>query len=57
MTSLDCGDVMADLEMLILQDVKHPILLHSEHHFTALIVNYCHKKVTHGSMKDTLAEL
>lgn len=35
----------------------HPILLHSEHHFTALVVNYCHKKVMHGGVKDTLTEL
>ena len=35
----------------------HPILLHSEHHFTALVVNYCYKKVMHGGVKDTLTEL
>ena len=35
----------------------HPILLHSEHHFTALVMNYCHKKFMHGGVKDTLTEL
>ena len=35
----------------------HPILLHSDHHFTALVVNYCHIKVMHGGVKDTLTEL
>ena len=34
----------------------HPIPLHSEHHFTALVVNYCHKKVMHGGDNDTLTE-
>ena len=35
----------------------HPILLHSSHHFTTLVVRHSHEKVFHGGVKETLTEL
>ena len=36
---------------------RYPILLDAKHHFTALAVWSCHRKVMHGGVKETLAEL
>ena len=36
---------------------KVPILLDSNHHFTTLFVRSCHRRVMHGGVKETLAEL
>ena len=36
---------------------RYPILLPRRHHVTRLIVEACHRKVNHGGVKETLAEL
>ena len=35
---------------------KYPVLLHSKHHLTSLIVHECHDNVKHLGVKDTLTE-
>ena len=36
---------------------KHPILLDSNHGFTALVIRDCHRRVMHNGVKETLTEL
>ena len=36
---------------------KYPILLDSNHYFSILVVWSCHRRVMHGGVKETLAEL
>ena len=38
-------------------ETKHPILLERSHSVTILIVEECHRKVQHNSVKETLTEL
>ena len=38
-------------------NVKHPILLPKEHHFTLLVVRRAHERVLHNGVKDTLNEV
>ena len=45
--------VNADLHM----DAKQPILLPGQHHLMKLVVDSCHKRVLHGGVRETLAEL
>ncbi|KAM7280956.1 uncharacterized protein ISCGN_005921 [Ixodes scapularis] len=46
------------LQMLPASDnVKHPIILPSEHYLTTLVVLNAHCKVLHGGARDTLAQL
>ena len=39
------------------RSTKHPILLNARHHVTRLIVEDCHRRVKHGGVVDTLAQL
>ena len=41
----------------LMDSAKYPILLDSNHHFTTLAVWSCHRRVMHGGVKETLAEL
>ena len=41
----------------LVDSAKYPILLDSNHHFTTLVVWSCHRRVMHGGIKETLAEL
>ena len=41
----------------LLDSAKYPILLGSNHHFTTLAVWNCHRRIMHGGIKETLAEL
>lgn len=41
----------------LVDSAKYPILLDSSHHFTTLVVWNCHRRVMHGGVKETLAEL
>ena len=41
----------------LMDSAKHPILLDTNHHFTALVVWSCHNRVMHGGVKETLDEL
>ena len=36
---------------------KHPVLLPSQHHFTALIIQDCHKRTLHGGLSMTVGEI
>lgn len=36
---------------------SHPVLLPTNHHFTALVVKHCHERVKHAGVKETLTEL
>ena len=36
---------------------KHPALLPRDHHLTKLFIEQCHKRVHHGGVRETLAEL
>ena len=38
-------------------DTKFPALLSQNHHVTSLIIRYCHERVMHNGLKETLTEV
>ena len=38
-------------------DTKFPALLSRNHHVTSLIIRYCHERVMHNGLKETLTEV
>ena len=38
-------------------DTKFPVLLSRNHHVTSLIIRYCHERVMHNCLKETLTEV
>lgn len=38
-------------------NAKHPILLPADHHLTVLIIDNCHQRTLHNSVKETLTKL
>ena len=50
-----CGGRLSNAD--VPYNVKHPILLLRDHHFTLLIVRRAHERVLHNGVKDTLNEV
>ena len=52
---LRCGGRLQNSNVPLSQ--VHPVLLHADHPFTALIVSDCHRRVLHNGVKETLTEV